>query len=65
MGSTDLIGDPIRLRQLLSLAKLAQLVSVLRFESNGDGLARDRARLASCAFACASVGWFFVHKRVG
>ena len=57
----DLLGDPIRLRQLLGTAKLAQAVCVLRFEADGDGLARDGAGLAACAFACASSGCFGCH----
>ena len=61
MEKADLLGDPIRLRQLLGLAKLAQLGSILRFELHGDRLARRGAWLASCAFACASSGWFRFH----
>ena len=61
----DLLGDPIRLGQLLGTAKLAEAVCVLRFELYGDGLALDDARLSACAFACASSGWFGCHKRIG
>ena len=56
----DLLGDPIRLRQILGMAKLAQPVCDLRFKADGDGLARGGARLAACAFACASSGWFLI-----
>ena len=61
MRDADLLGDPIRLRQLLAAAKLAQPVSILRFEADGDGLARDGAGLAACAFACAASGWLGCH----